>query len=354
MCNVRNPNDFLAAGFLFFFTYYVLSADAILQRSLELLAEVLGAAPGDSSVAPSLIADPAKSRLEAPETSAKSLRTEKNDQRSLLVTGAVAERRDSVRETKELEKKWRRSGNGDEEDGTLAASNKKTRNATGGERVRSSKAPEGGASGTQNAAQGSSSVKERFVTHMSTLTDIFKVEDKIGTKKNKEEKERDKGFKLAPLFDSLGGASGGGVSTPGEGFSFSFEAEGDGETAGSSFTASGVDSSGVEVGPRYKGQTEVLTVDSDNLQDPQSLEGGDSCVGNEAEKQTMLLWRPLEDMEAVAMRFVRSDKREEVEAAWLEERRALTHDFKRKHKDAVKGRRGFGVRVGGGAKRKRR
>lgn len=271
------------------------------------------------------------------------------------MTDAVA---DSMRETKELEKKWRRSGNEEEEDDTLAASNEKTRNAAGGERVRPSKAPEGGASGTQNAAQGSSSGKERFVTHMSTLTDIFKVEDKIGTKKNKEEKEKDKGFKLAPLFDSLGGASsssGGVVPTPGEGFSFSFGAGGDGETAGSSFAATGVDSSGVEVEPRSKGHAGSLTVGSDNLlQYPQGLDGGDSFVGNEGEKQAMVLWRPLEDMEAVAMRFVRSDKREEVEAAWLEERRALTHDFKRKHKDAVKGRRGFGVRVGGGAKRKRR
>ncbi|CAM9794698.1 unnamed protein product, partial [Ectocarpus sp. 12 AP-2014] len=52
------------------------------------------------------------------------------------------------------------------------------------------------------------------------------------------------------------------------------------------------------------------------------------------------LWRPLDEVVAIAARFMRTGKREDVEAAWLGERRALTQDFKRKHKDAVKGRRG--------------
>lgn len=285
------------------------------------------------------------------------------------MTDTLAERGNSVRE-----KKRRGSGSGDEKDDTLATSNEKTRSTASGERVRPSKAPEDGVSGVQNAAQGSSLAKERFVTHMSTLTDIFKVEDKVSTKKNKEEKERDKGFKLVTLFESLGGASGEGVlapggSSPGEGFSFSFGADAEGGTAGSAPEAIGGNSAGVEVEPHSERQTGLLTMESDSLrtsrsgdsgrqvvgslQDLQSLEGEDNSIGNEGEKQRMVLWRPLEDVEAVAMRFVRSDKREKVEAAWLEERRALTHDFKRKHKDAVKGRRGFGVQVGGGTKRKR-
>ncbi|CAM9696285.1 unnamed protein product, partial [Chrysoparadoxa australica] len=50
------------------------------------------------------------------------------------------------------------------------------------------------------------------------------------------------------------------------------------------------------------------------------------------------LWRDLSALEAVGRQFVRAGTLEEIEADWLQRRKGLTLDFKRKHKTAVKQR----------------
>lgn len=216
----------------------------------------------------------------------------------------------------------------------------------------------------------------RFVAHMSTLTDIFKVKDKVSTKKSTEEKQKDRGFKVASLFDRLAGAEGpqpapaaaaaaaGPASTSG-GFSFSF----DGSVAGATSArtddredARTVISTGGQSHPAPSPQpsSDLPTVScfptSNGLAGnpgSQSRPGLTSPSAPSALGRTELaLWRPLGDVVAVAARFVRTGKREDVEAAWLGERRALTQDFKRKHKDAVKGRKGSGA--GGAASKARK
>ena len=207
-----------------------------------------------------------------------------------------------------------------------------------------------------------SAVQERFVAHMPKLTDIFTVQDKVSTKKSREEKEKDKGFKVTSLFGGLVGGEGpkpaAGPEATASGFSFAF----------------GGGAVGVPGAPTDDGEG-ATTVSRDSEQAPsaqhspglhpasvpadgQSTQPQPGTIppspGDAPDGTDTALWRPLGDIVAVGARFVRTGGRENVEAAWLGERRALTQDFKRKHKDAVKGRRGAG---GGGAalkKRKRR
>ena len=392
---------------------------AIPQRSLDLLAEILRGSHGHSSVASPKSEPTAAAMVNAEEsvldrrlTTVRSGGVAEDGKRSTLPVPDVAEARDDVQEAKRREKR-RKSESGDKEGNTSAISNearenrmnsvtdRNTRSTAGLELTPPEKTSEN-ASDSHNATQERFLSKERFVTHMSTLTDIFKVQDKASTKKNSEEKERDKGFKVTSLFGGLAEGSGS-VATPGgssteEGFSFSF-GDAVGQTVQITPQAGVGESSGVEA-ERPPGEEAGLSAERSVSQEDVDLNGAGGKVaperttddggggaresarqssapagrgtqdihgvdnldsiaeeatnGGEAEKQTAVLWCPLEDVVSIATRFVRSDKREDVEAAWLGERRALTQDFKRKHKDAVKGKRGFGARVGGGVKRMRR
>lgn len=212
----------------------------------------------------------------------------------------------------------------------------------------------------QPSAQGSG---ERFVAHMSVLTDIFRVEDKVSTKKNEEEKKKDKGFLVASLFDASEGdegapsasaeipstsngkmapALGTSAGTKDTSFSFSFATE---ELPRDQGSVEGPRKEQEERGTRSSHGGVVVRTQSE----PDKAGSGTAPCG----ALPVLLWRSLDDVMAVASKFVRSGCREDVEAAWLRDRKALTDDFKRKHKDAVKMRRG--TRVGTvGAPRSRR
>ncbi|CAM9600082.1 unnamed protein product [Pylaiella littoralis] len=229
--------------------------------------------------------------------------------------------------------------------------------------------------------------EERFVAHMPSLTDIFKVQDKVSAKKNKAEKEKDKGFKIASLFDSVksaetgpgagatGAEAGGGGG--GGGFSFAFGSEttkssaavvhageegginpmaAEGRAAGAGLPTSndlipclkgGLSSSSNSASP-----SSALPASTNNRSHP-GLTPPSAAAGAIPGTQSVL-WRPLGDVVAVAARFVRTGKREDVEVTWLGERRSLTQDFKRKHKDAVKGRRGAGGAGSRAVSKKRR
>lgn len=205
--------------------------------------------------------------------------------------------------------------------------------------------------------------EERFVAHMSTLTDIFTVRDKVSTKKSKEEKDKDKGFKVASLFDGLAGgedpqpAAAAVAAAPAPalaekegGFSFGF---GSG-AAGVPPTDPAEGQSQQVPSPRHSpGVLTASATASGQSTDSRPGLTPPSAASPLQETETAL-WRPLGDLVAVAARFVRTGKREDVEAAWLGERRALTQDFKRKHKDAVKGRRGAGAAGAASKKRTRR
>lgn len=228
-----------------------------------------------------------------------------------------------------------------------------------------------GVGGAAAAAEKEEGVQgeERFVAHMSTLTDIFKVQDKVSTKKNKEEKEKDKGFKVASLFDGLAGASPATTTAPAAdaGFSFAFG----GDAAGSTVTTlpNGPEGTAVVGGTGEEPPTQV-TASTKGLSSKDTVaavpfptaRSKDGAPGQDPSASAAVpssdtgtvLWRPLGDVVAVAARFVRTGKREEVESAWLGERRGLTQDFKRKHKDAVKGRKGAGGGAGRGSAFKKR
>lgn len=237
--------------------------------------------------------------------------------------------------------------------------------------------PGAGAAAAGSKAGEAPGGEERFVAHMSTLTDIFKVQDKVSTKKNREEKEKDKGFKVASLFDGLAGAeelqpvaaaaaaaAAAGPDAKTSDFSFAFgsgeagvapartadEDEDEDERAGTVSAEGGHSEQELSLRhssgpPTESGAAGGLSPNSQPGLTPPSADGAPQ--GTET-----ALWRSLGDVVAVAARFVRTGKREDVEVAWLGERRALTQDFKRKHKDAVKGRRGAGA--GGAASKKRR
>lgn len=272
-------------------------------------------------------------------------------------------------------------------------------------------------SGSHNVggdAPPSSKQKERFVAHMSTLTDIFKVEDKVSTKKNQQEKEKDKGFKMASLFGSApsdsvetfeGTTSGAGTTSLGSGlgqvvaagniegaggFSFGFADSGDsavgqgsgvsstwmdgvqgdaGKATGDNIRRDGSDSHqqmqsgsqrqqrevhGQDEGARTTRTTPAASIVSHESTGVAGVAGGTGVSHEDEEGRETVFWRPLSDVVAVAAQFVRAGKREDVETAWLGKRKALTQDFKRKHKDALKGRRGAGVGRGRGGLAKRR
>lgn len=235
--------------------------------------------------------------------------------------------------------------------------------------------------------------QDKFVAHMSTLTDIFKVEDKKSTKKNQAEKEKDKGFRIVSLFDDSLSTAPTTATNPANTtdvplatnpaapaasaglFSFSFGGGADG--AGLSESSREVESVTVEKalgesgreGARVRlGETPVA---KDHQMDQPSyvnaigigststadgIDGGTAAPQQNQDGQALpvaatssLLWRPLAAVVTVAAGFVRAGSREEIESAWIQGRRALTQDFKRKHKDAVKGRRGA-TRGGHGAR----
>eukprot|EP00903_Cladosiphon_okamuranus_P015959 g14741.t1 len=219
----------------------------------------------------------------------------------------------------------------------------------------------GGAAGSTTEVPG----EERFVAHMPKLTDIFTVRDKVSTKKSKEEKDRDKGFKVASLFDGLAGAGeprpdaeaaaeAAAAATPGAGaggFSFAFSSGAVGTTAAHTEAGDGAitgSAAGQNEQPPWRRQSPGV----DPASGPAEEHDTRSSAGSALQGTERALWRPLGDVVAVGARFVRTGNREQVEAAWLGERRALTQDFKRKHKDAVKGRRGTGA--GGAALKKRK
>lgn len=220
------------------------------------------------------------------------------------------------------------------------------------------------AAGSKAAAPG----EERFVAHMSTLTDIFTVRDKVSTKKSREEKEKDRGFKVASLFDGLAGGeelpavAAADPTAQAGGFSFAFGSGAAGVTptqadAGERGVTGSATSQGPQVPPsRHSPGLDPASgpVDEHSTHpqpEPTPASASNAPQGTVTETETAL-WRPLGDIVAAGARFVRTGKREHVEAAWLGERRALTQDFKRKHKDAVKGRRGAGA--GGAALKKRK
>lgn len=199
--------------------------------------------------------------------------------------------------------------------------------------------------------------QQRFVAHMPKLTDIFTVQDKVSTKKSREEKEKDKGFKVVSLFDGLAEAAGPQPVTAADqaakagGFSFAFgsgaawvPAAHTDEGEGTAVTVSAAGQSEQPPSPRPSPGVHSASGPAEEHGTPPSA--ASALQGTETG-----LWRPLGDVVAIGARFVRTGKREHVEATWLGERRALTQDFKRKHKDAVKGRRGAGA---GGAALKTR
>lgn len=238
--------------------------------------------------------------------------------------------------------------------------------------------------------------QERFVAHMPTLTDIFKVEDKQSTKKNQAEKDKDKSFRIASLFgDSCSTAptsatgvlpdtaSSAAPAASGGAFSFSFGGSTDAAVASTeeSHQVEGVATDntpgescreGVKVGlggrpakdhqmDGHPSDVSAVGIRSRSTADgtvgrtaaPQESQDGES-LPTVAAATSSLLWRPLAAVVTVAAGFVRTGSREEIESTWIQERRALTQDFKRKHKDAVKGRRGatWGVHGARGAGKK--
>eukprot|EP00752_Nemacystus_decipiens_P007935 g7089.t1 len=213
---------------------------------------------------------------------------------------------------------------------------------------------EGEASGADNSSGPKTEApgEERFVAHMSTLTDIFTVRDKLTTKKSKEEKEKDKGFKVASLFGGLAGTEepqpAKAAADPAEkagGFSFAFG----GAVARVAPTSTRKDENTVAASTEEPG--EQVSSGLHPASGPADGRGTPPTTADAPRRTETALWRPLGDVVAFGARFVRVGERDHVEAAWLSERRALTQDFKRKHKDAVKGRRGAGS---GGAALKNR
>ncbi|CAM9917259.1 unnamed protein product, partial [Ectocarpus fasciculatus] len=223
----------------------------------------------------------------------------------------------------------------------------------------------GGGVGHQDGGGG----PERFVAHMSALTDIFTVKDKVSTKKNREEKDKDKGFKITSLFDAglTAGAATAENPTPAGGdgvggtttglFSFGFGGEragapaaaaaaGDGGTGAVPVEGQARSAASLSLATAATAAAAAASVSDGGHADGESQPGGPLPISNGggggggAVVAETALWRPLDEVVAVAARFMRTGKREDVETAWLGERRALTQDFKRKHKDAVKGRRG--------------
>lgn len=208
---------------------------------------------------------------------------------------------------------------------------------------------------------------ERFVAHMSTLTDIFKVEDKESTKKSQTEKEKDRGFRVTSLFDGFlppdtttaGNAT---LTLPetsttgGEVFSFSFGGdagqpkEQPGEVGVASKGIAELDARGGQVRPTGgSGPPGQVGISAEVPVDAE--QNAEQSVGEEATcYSSPLFWRPLSDVVTAAARFVRVGSRADIEATWIHERHALTQDFKRKHKDAVKGRRGTARGGRGGAR----
>ncbi|CAM9632281.1 unnamed protein product, partial [Scytosiphon promiscuus] len=152
--------------------------------------------------------------------------------------------------------------------------------------------------------------------------------------------------------DAGGGGGGGG----GGGFSFAFGGDGAGPTATTPSDGL-IKGTALKGGPGKEGPAAPDTaggaiasvggLSSDNpgpgpssataLTDGAAGEDPSASAAGPLSGTVRALWRPLGDVVAVAARFVRTGKREDVESAWLGDRRALTQDFKRKHKDAVKG-----------------
>lgn len=237
---------------------------------------------------------------------------------------------------------------------------------------------------------------ERFVAHLPSLTEIFRVEDKVSTKKNELEKEKDKNFRVVSLFGNafssleagaVGGinssklqnpppsasSASGGIDSSGPSritktgdFAFAFDegtmssqvsagSEGvtrngdDDVVSPDKNTAYGAPavSASASTSPARLGKNSAGGDDGDI--EPEASARAISATATSVGSPSMVslgvasgpsLWRPLDQVIAVAARFVRAGCQEDVEAAWLKDRKALTEDFKRKHKDAVKSRRG--------------
>jgi RNA recognition motif. (a.k.a. RRM, RBD, or RNP domain) len=188
------------------------------------------------------------------------------------------------------------------------------------------------AAGAAAAAAGSGRVavaalsSERFVTHLSSLTDIFKVQDKASTKMSEQEKARAIGFKVSSLFSSdataeqPAAAAGSGTAPSDSAFSFGFDDES--ADASKELAAAAV----------------AVTLPHDSEVDA-ALRDLDSAASARAEVQQIEvrgLWSSMDSVRQGAALFCRQESESAIEERWLHSRRNLTADFKRKHKTALK------------------
>ncbi|KAG5182435.1 hypothetical protein JKP88DRAFT_278099 [Tribonema minus] len=188
---------------------------------------------------------------------------------------------------------------------------------------------------------------ERFIARVGTLTDIFSVQDKVTTKLSAEEKARATGFKLSSLFggdDGGGGGGGDGGSEAGGGgsggageatvhtFAFGGIAE-DGKGGDESKTSKQKRTALEQAEPQQRRQQRVE--DKENVDVKRGSKGAAAAPLPPAE---LRIWGDMDAIRARAAQFCRQGTDAEIEERWLQSRRNLTVDFKRKHKEALKSR----------------
>jgi hypothetical protein len=163
---------------------------------------------------------------------------------------------------------------------------------------------------------------ERFVTHLSSLTDIFKVQDKASTKMSEQEKARATGFKVSSLFSSDAAAeqSAAAAAAADSAFSFGFDESADADEELAAAAAAAV----------------MLPHDSEVDAALRDLDSAASARAEVQQIEVRGLWSSMDSVRQGAALFCRQESEAAIEEQWLHSRRNLTADFKRKHKTALK------------------
>jgi RNA recognition motif. (a.k.a. RRM, RBD, or RNP domain) len=209
-----------------------------------------------------------------------------------------------------------------------AVTNDRAASAAAAAAARNEVAATAAGASTEAAAGGRVAVpalsSERFVTSLSSLTDIFKVQDKASTKMSEQEKERATGFKVSSLFSSDAAeqpaAASSGAAPSDSAFSFGFDDSADASEELPAAAAAAV------------------TLPHDSEVDA-ALRDLDSAASAKAEVQQIEvrgLWSSMDSVRQGAALFCRQESEAAIEEQWLHSRRNLTADFKRKHKTALK------------------